>query len=140
MPRVEGYRSLVEARAAGACEYCRLLQAATGVTFHIEHFVPLSQGGETALGNLVLSCPGCNLAKGDRTVGTDDAGDEQPIFNPRAYEPWLLGWHLHFMLDLETGVIAARTLTGQATVNTLNVNGARRVFARKLQITVGLLA
>ena len=58
----------------GACEYCRLLQAATGVTFHIEHFLPRSHGGLTVLSNLVLSCPGCNLAKSDRTTGEDQSG------------------------------------------------------------------
>ncbi len=61
MASAEGYRQLVEARAGGACEYCRLLQAACGVTFHIDHFQPTSQNGETAMSNLVLSCPGCNL-------------------------------------------------------------------------------
>ena len=54
MARAEAYRQLVEARAGGACEYCRLLEAATGVTFHIEHFMPRSRGGQTMMGNLVL--------------------------------------------------------------------------------------
>ena len=99
MARAESYRDLIEARAGGACEYCRLLQAATGVTFHIEHFLPISQGGLTVMGNLVLSCPGCNLAKADRTSGEDDAAQPQPFFNPRDYEPGTLGWHLHFTLE-----------------------------------------
>ena len=34
MVRIEAYRQLVVARAGGACEYCRLLELATGVTFH----------------------------------------------------------------------------------------------------------
>ncbi len=136
MPKAEAYRNLVEARAGGSCEYCRLLQVATGVTFHIEHFIPRSQDGPTLMSNLVLSCPGCNLAKADRTVGDD----QQPLFNPRDYKPWLLGWHLHFTLDHETGLIFPRTLTAEATVNALRMNDGRRVFARKLQIVVGLLA
>jgi len=140
MPNVESYRQLVEARAGGACEYCRLLQAATGVTFHIEHFVPRFQGGLTAMGNLLLSCPGCTLAKADRMIGLDDEGKEQPLFNPREYDPWLLGWHLHFALDRNTGLIVPRTPVGEATATTLRVNDGRRVFARKLQIVVGLLA
>jgi hypothetical protein len=140
MPHVEAYRQLVEARAGGACEYCRLLQAATGVTFHIEHFVPRSQDGPTVMGNLLLSCPGCNLAKAARTVGKDDDGNDQPLFNPREYEPWALGWHLHFALARDTGLILPRTPIGQATVNALRMNDARRVFARKLQISVGLIA
>src|SRR6267142_931605 len=128
MARAEAYRQLVEARAGGACEYCRLLQAATGVTFHLDHFVPSSKGGPTVLSNLVLSCPGCNMAKADRTTGEDDEGMEQRLFNPRDYEPWLLGWHLHFTLDRASGLILPRTPTGEATVRTLKMNDSLRVF------------
>jgi 5-methylcytosine-specific restriction endonuclease McrA len=81
MARVETYRELVIARAGGACEYCRLLQAVAGVTFHIEHIVPRSSGGKTAMNNLALSCPGCNLAKASRTSGEDQSGETQPLFN-----------------------------------------------------------
>ena len=140
MTQVEAYRQLVEARAGGACEYCRLLQAATGVTFHIEHFVPRSQGGLTVMSNLVFSCPGCNLAKANRTSGEDAKGLTQPLFNPRDFEPWLLGWHLHFALDLDSGMILSRTPAGESTVKTLRKNDPLRVFARKLQVFVGLIA
>ncbi|MSQ96456.1 MAG: HNH endonuclease [Gemmataceae bacterium] len=140
MTQVEAYRQIVEARAGGACEYCRLLQAATGVTFHIEHFVPRSRGGLTVMSNLVLSCPGCNLSKADRASGEDQSGVTQSLFNPRDYEPSILGWHLHFSLDGDTGIISPRTSIGEATVNTLRINDPNRVFARKLQIFVGLIA
>lgn len=60
MRSAEAYRQIVVARAGGACEYCRLLEAATGVTFHVEHVLPRAQGGNTTLANLALSCPGCN--------------------------------------------------------------------------------
>src|SRR5216683_2895914 len=99
MGQVETYRHLVVARAGGACEYCRLLEAATGVTFHIEHVTPRSHGGETRMINLALSCPGCNLAKGGKTTGEDQAGRTHRLFNPRDFEPWQLGWHLHFEFD-----------------------------------------
>jgi HNH endonuclease len=136
----EAYRPLVVARAGGACEYCRLLEVATGVTFHIEHVVPRSRGGQTAMSNLALSCPGCNLAKADRTTGTDRSGAVQALFNPRHFEPWWLGWHLHFALDRETGIIVPRTPMGEATMATLHMNEAHRVFARRLQIQAGLIA
>ena len=140
MARAEAYRPLVEARAGGACEYCRLLQAATGITFHVEHVVPRSQGGKTVMSNLALSCPGCNLAKAERTAGEDQSGRTQPFFNPRDFEPWVLGWHLHFALDRESGMIVPRTPTGEATVRTLRMNDVLRVFARRLQIRAGLIA
>src|SRR5882672_772388 len=140
MAQAEVYRQLVEARAGSACEYCRLLQAATGVTFHIEHFLPRSRGGQTVMNNLALSCPGCNLAKAEATTGEDESGRTQPLFNPRDYEPSLLGWHLHFALEHESGLVVPRTPIGEATVSILKMNDPLRVFARKLQIQAGLIA
>ncbi len=139
MPRSEVYRQLVEARAGGACEYCRLVEAATGVTFHIEHLVPRSRGGPTVMANLALSCPGCNMAKADRTTGKDENGNTQPLFNPRDYKPAMLGWHLHFVLERDSGLILPRTRVGEATVTTIRMNDLARVFARKLQIQAGLI-
>ncbi|MFN0019984.1 MAG: HNH endonuclease [Pirellulaceae bacterium] len=110
------------------------------MTFHLEHVVPRSRGGKSTLGNLALSCPGCNLAKSERVSGNDDHGEIQPLFSPRDFQPWLLGWHLHFELDLEQGIIVPRSAIGEATINTLRMNDALRVFALKLQIRAGLIA
>jgi hypothetical protein len=140
MATAESFRSLVVARAGGACEYCRLLELATGVTFHVEHVVPRSQRGKTTMANLALSCPGCNLAKGDRTAGKDHNGQIQSLFNPRKYEPASLGWHLNFAFDHRTGLILPRTPVGEATVVTLQINSPPRLFARGLQIRAGLIA
>lgn len=140
MAAVEACRLLVIARAGGACEYCRLLQDAAGVTFHVEHVRPRALGGPTVLANLALSCPGCNLAKGSRIAGVDAAGSERELFNPRGYEPWILGWHLHFALDRRTGRIIATTPIGEATLAALKMNSRQRTFARKLQIEAGLIA
>lgn len=74
MVQPEAYRQLVVARAGGACEYCRLVELATGVTFHIEHVMPRALGGDTVMSNLALSCPGCNLAKANKTSGKDQSG------------------------------------------------------------------
>ena len=30
---------------------------------HLDHYIPLSKGGEHTLSNLVISCPHCNLSK-----------------------------------------------------------------------------
>lgn len=140
MAQADAFRQLVVARACGICEYCRLLEVATGVTFHLEHILPRSQGGATLMSNLALSCPGCNLAKAERTRGKDRSGRVQWLFSPRDFEPWLLGWHLHFVLDRESGLILPRTPTGEATIVTLNMNGPNRMFARGLQIRAGLIA
>jgi hypothetical protein len=140
MSTVEAYRTFVTARAGGACENCRLLQIGSGITFHIEHIRPRSLGGQTILSNLALSCPGCNMAKGQRIAGVDVEGVEQRLFNPRDYAPSNLGWHLHFAVDRQTGRIIPRSPTGEPTITTLNINDPQRSFARKLQIEAGLIS
>jgi hypothetical protein len=140
MAKARLLRSLVRARAGGACEYCRLVELATGVTFHLEHILPRSQGGETALANLALSCPGCNLSKAERIVAPDRQGQFQRIYNPRGFDPASLGWHLHFMLERASGLIVARSTVGEATIDALAMNDHLRVYARLLQIRAGLIA
>lgn len=139
MAGARSYRSLVHSRAGGACEYCRLVEAATGVTFHLEHILPRSQGGKSVLTNLALSCPGCNLAKAERLMAPDHTGRLQRLFNPRAFEPSSLGWHLHFILELSSGMILPRTAMAEATIEALDMNGQSRVYARTLQIRIGLI-
>lgn len=51
-------------RRHGGCAYCN--GALDGL--HWDHVVPLSRGGATSIGNLVPSCPTCNMQKGARTV------------------------------------------------------------------------
>lgn len=54
-------------KSAGRCHYCRTPLTLDG-QWHIEHMLPRALNGGDALGNLVASCPPCNLAKGDRTA------------------------------------------------------------------------
>jgi len=49
----------------GLCYYCADDLRATG--YHIDHTIPLSQGGTHVLSNLVLACPSCNLSKSKKT-------------------------------------------------------------------------
>jgi 5-methylcytosine-specific restriction endonuclease McrA len=50
----------------GKCFYCQVelnLSLAT-----LDHVVPLSRGGETKKGNVVVSCKDCNTKKADATA------------------------------------------------------------------------
>ncbi len=56
-------RSVVYVRDGGICMKCG--RKVTKKDFHVDHIVPLAQGGnEWDLDNLELSCPECNLKKG----------------------------------------------------------------------------
>ncbi|AIZ45071.1 hypothetical protein QR90_08015 [Deinococcus radiopugnans] len=41
--------------------------SAAGRGFHLDHVIPLSQGGPPALSNIALCCDRCNRAKWDST-------------------------------------------------------------------------
>jgi hypothetical protein len=79
------------------------------------------------------------LGKGDRTTGIDGSGKLQLPFNPRDFQPPLLGWHANFVLDRDSGIVLPRTAIAEATIATLGINDAKRVPARKFQIDAGLI-
>jgi len=54
-------------RSQGRCHYCSTPLALDG-EWHCEHQVARALGGGNEIGNLVASCPTCNLAKRDRTA------------------------------------------------------------------------
>lgn len=47
----------------GKCWHCG---GSVGDTYHVDHLRPLAKGGTNDPRNLVISCPTCNLSKGDR--------------------------------------------------------------------------
>ena len=76
-------RKLVIRRAGGRCEYCRLSQNGQEATFHVDHIIPSSSGGETASENLALACVSCSLRKGAREFMVDETNKSVKLFNPR---------------------------------------------------------
>ena len=123
---------LVEARATGHCEYCRMHQALQGATFHVEHVLPSSRGGSSNLDNLAWSCPGCNLRKANRTQAPDPhSGTVVSLFNPRTQR-----WSEHFRF--EGYRLVGQTPVGRATVLLLDLNHSRRVLIRQAEELFGL--
>lgn len=109
-------RRLVVKRADGRCEYCGLSQTGQEATFHIDHVVPLREGGQTLADNLALACVSCSLRKGARLMSVDPAtGKTTPLFNPRR-DSWSdhFRWEGHHLLGL--------TEVGRATVEALDLN------------------
>lgn len=56
-------REAVLARDGLDCRYCG--QRTTKATLVFDHYVPVSLGGKTTLGNLVVTCVLCNRRKGE---------------------------------------------------------------------------
>ena len=119
-------RNLTFERAGGCCEYCRVSQQSSDVTFHIEHIIAVSHGGKTVEGNLALSCLRCNLYKGTNIAAADPLTDEPTfLFHPRRHR-----WHDHFRLD--GAVIEPLTPEGRATALVLHFNDQERIEQRQL--------
>ena len=97
--------NLVRQRADARCEYCRMHQSLQGGTFHLEHIVPISRGGDSELPNFALACPGCNLHKAARTEFADPlTGEAEPnkssfgtLFAKRAVIDKAFGGELEWM-------------------------------------------
>lgn len=49
----------------GLCWHCGEL---LGEKYHADHLIPLSRGGSNDPRNIVISCPHCNLSKGDKLL------------------------------------------------------------------------
>lgn len=122
----------VKTRANERCEYCLMHQALQGASFHIEHIIPRSVGGSSALSNLALACPGCNLHKADRvTIIDEETGNTMPFFNPRTDD-----WAAHFRFD--DCVVVGLSPLGRATIRALYLNSPRRLQIRKAEVLFGL--
>ncbi len=109
-------RRLVENRAGGYCEYCRLAQQGQEATFHIDHIVPMVAGGPTVAENLAVACVSCSLRKAARRFAPDPlTGRRVALFHPRRQR-----WARHFQWRGFT--VVGQTATGRATVAALEMN------------------
>lgn len=114
---VQVRRRILE-RDQARCAYCQSPEALMGVTFEVEHILPLSLSGETSSDNLCLSCPTCNRHKANRIVAYDSETDtEIPIFHPRQQL-----WEDHFTWDEDAATLIGITATGRATIEMLRMN------------------
>ena len=119
-------------RAADRCEYCHLPQKSQEAVFHVDHILPLAEGGKTIAKNLALACVTCSLAKAARTVGQDpETGDLARLFHPRQDQ-----WNQHFEWAMNWQLIGL-TATGRATIRALRINRPRVVRIRQLLNRLG---
>ena len=117
-------RTKISERAEARCEYCRLPDAVSTHSFHIDHILPIKHEGTDEIDNLAWACLSCNLHKGSDISAFDDVGQLIRLFNPREDK-----WDEHFILDGYeiTGISAI----GRVTVKILKMNSAKQMDARK---------
>src|SRR5438128_1232741 len=113
-------------RAGSACEYCRMSQEYSLLSFEIDHITPRKHGGRTVLSNLALSCFYCNSFKGSDLTGFDPKTKRVTrLYNPRRHR-----WQRHFRF--EGGWLIGITAIGRTTVRVLQMNLPLRVTHRVL--------
>jgi hypothetical protein len=117
-------RRLVWQRAAGRCEYCRMLQEFDELTFQIEHIIPRKHHGPDTADNLALACFACNNHKGANLSGLDPvSGGMTRLFHPRQDD-----WSGHFRWS--GAWLAGETAIGRVTIDVLAINLPHRVELR----------
>jgi len=127
-------REIIAERAGHCCEYCRSPADFATQSFSVEHIIPVSRGGETALANLTLACPGCNSHKYNKTEAPDPVdGTVVPLYNPRKQR-----WRDHFRWNEDFTRIVGLTATGRATVSALQMNRPGVVNLRRALFPIGL--
>lgn len=127
-------REQILAQAGGRCAYCRSAEALLGVTFEIDHIVPLSVGGETSVDNLCLSCPTCNRHKAARQTALDPlSGVHAPLFHPPTQT-----WDDHFAWSDDGTMLIGLTPAGRATIELLRMNRPVLVQMRRYWVAQNL--
>ncbi len=125
-------RQIVETRAGGCCEYCRMPESASTVVFHVDHIIPIKHEGIDDADNLCFACVKCNTHKGSDIGGFDpQTGDLTRLYHPR-----LQKWSDHFELAMDMRIFG-RTPEGRSTVRLFRMNDDDRVEARQLLLETG---
>jgi hypothetical protein len=106
-------RREVQHRADFSCQFCGISETDVGGELTVDHFQPLSKGGDDGIDNLIYCCPRCNQYKLDYWPGSPD---EPQLWNPRA-EPAAA----HF-IELEDGTLHPLTGVGAFSIQRLRLN------------------
>jgi hypothetical protein len=120
-------------RAGYCCEYCRSNTDFSPDPFSVEHIIPLSKEGSSAMNNLAYSCQGCNNRKYTHIEAINPVTTEVVrLFHPRKDK-----WIDHFQWSLDKTVIIGITPPGRASVSKLGLNRKGVVNLRQFLIEIG---
>jgi hypothetical protein len=124
----DSLEQFVRSRAGDACEYCRLPQRFSHLTFSIDHVIARQHKGETIDSNLALACPFCNRHKGPNIAGIDPETKQiTRLFHPRSHL-----WAEHFLWN--GSLLFGKTAIGRTTIVVLAINHAVQVAMRNTVI------
>ena len=119
-------RREIRAIAKDRCEYCQSAESLMGVSFEVDHIIPVSAGGKTELGNVCLACPSCNRYKGARQT----AFDSRTRRAVRLFHPRQQIWIEHFAWSEDGTHLNGMTSIGRVTVEALQMNRGAMIQLR----------
>jgi hypothetical protein len=122
-------REQVRTRAGERCEYCRMFEAYSQRSYHVDHILPVKRHrGSPGMENLAWACTRCNIHKSSDIASYDSiTNDLTPFYNPRTQD-----WDIHF--KVEGALIVGKTSIGRVTVRLLQMNTQHQVDTRQLLI------
>lgn len=107
----------VRQRYSFRCGYCGVSEADSGGRLTVDHYHPVSQGGDESEDNLVYACIKCNQFKGDFIPHADDQRNERRVLHP-LIDP--IGQHVQ--LEPGKGRLKSPTRTGRFHIELLQLN------------------
>lgn len=128
----ESIRRVVNTRAKGCCEYCRINEKYTVKRHEVDHVYAEKHGGSTEVDNLCFSSLICNRFKGSDLRSLDPETNEiSALFHPRRDI-----WDDHF--TLQDTMIVGKTPKGRVTIKILQMNTPERLAERRILIDLSL--
>ncbi|MCY2991363.1 MAG: HNH endonuclease signature motif containing protein [Planctomycetota bacterium] len=99
------------------CGYCGVTETDCGGALTVDHFRPVSHGGDESDDNLVYACFKCNQFKGDFFPSPDDQRHGRRVLHPLVDQA-----KQHMRLDEYTGWLEPLTTTGRFHIALLQLN------------------
>ena len=116
----------VRRRYAFCCGYCGVSEESAGSELTIDHYQPVSAGGDNSDDNLVYACWRCNLYKSDIFPSAADIA-----IGHRLLHPLLDDVSAHILANEITGYLEPRTETGRFHILTLHLNRPALIIHRQ---------
>jgi hypothetical protein len=124
----------VRERYAFCCGYCGVSEADVGGELTVDHFRPVSAGGDDSDANLVYACVRCNQYKGALLPDATELAYEQRLLHPLRDD--LLA---HLREDESTGHMEGLTATGRFHIAALRLNRSALIMHRQRRYLAVLL-
>lgn len=118
----------VQDRYHGCCGYCGVSDTNSAGALTVDHYLPVSAGGDDSDENLVYACFRCNTFKAAFLPTPEDLAHGRRVLHPLRDEP-----ANHFRLNTDTGQLEPSTETGRFHIALLHLNRPQLVAHRLSQ-------